>query len=121
MLNDLEFQRAYQEQNRRDQISNSTLATILSMILNLSCSVMDYCMYGQKGLMGRFFEARLCSILVVALAWAWFRTPMGRHHHRLFGVMWYASPMIMILWMIGVADDPYSPYYAGLNIILLAV
>jgi signal transduction histidine kinase len=31
------------------------------------------------------------------------------------------SPLVMILWMIYAADDPRSPYYAGLNIVLLAV
>ncbi|MEO6182579.1 MAG: ATP-binding protein, partial [Verrucomicrobiota bacterium] len=31
------------------------------------------------------------------------------------------SPLIMIQWMIYAADDAYSPYYAGLNIILLGM
>jgi signal transduction histidine kinase len=69
----------------------------------------------------RFFQARLLTILIVAGGWAWFKSTLGRNHHRLFGVMWYAPPLVMILWMIYAADDARSPYYAGLNIILLAV
>ena len=35
--------------------------------------------------------------------------------------MWIMSPLIMILWLIYAANDRYSPYYAGLNIILLGM
>ncbi len=118
-MNDSEFQTAYTQQNRRDQITYSTLATVLSIILNLSCSVMDYFKYPEK--FPLFFKVRLCSMLLVALVWVWFRSPWGRKHHRIFGIMWYASPLAIILWMIYDANDPVSPYYAGLNIILLAV
>ncbi len=118
-MNDTEFQKAYQEQNRRDQIAYSTLATVLSMILNLSCSLMDYFMYPGKWWL--FFRARLVSVMLVALVWIWFRNFPGRNHYRVFGVVWYLSPLLMILWMIYAANDPFSPYYAGLNIILLAV
>ena len=118
-MNDPEFQTAYAEQNRRDQITYSTLATVLSIILNLSCSVMDYFKYPLKAWL--FFKVRLCSMLLVVLVWIWFRSSFGRKHHRIFGVMWYASPLAIILWMIYDANDPVSPYYAGLNIVLLAV
>ena len=117
-MNSPEFHNAFAEQNRRDQITYSTLATILSMILNLACSVMDHVVYPKDA--GLFLEVRLCSIALVALVWIWFvRT--GKKHHRVFGVMWYASPLAIILWMIYYANDAYSPYYAGLNIVLLAV
>lgn len=118
-MNDVEFHQAYTEQNRRDQITYSTLATVLSIILNLSCSVMDYFVYPTYWWL--FLKVRIASVIVVALTWVWFQRPMGRKHHRIFGVMWYASPFIIILWMIYVVNDRYSPYYAGLNIILLAV
>jgi two-component system sensor histidine kinase PhcS len=118
-VNGPEFKKAYEEQNRQDQIYYSTLATALSIILNLSCSVMDHFMYPQ--LAGLFFEVRLASVLLLALVWVWFKSPWGNAHHRIFGATWYAIPLAMILWMIYAAHDPYSPYYAGLNIILLAV
>ncbi|MFO1487411.1 MAG: ATP-binding protein [Verrucomicrobiota bacterium] len=114
-----EFQRAYAEQNRQDQIYYSTLATVLSIVLNLSCSVMDHFMY--PNLAELFFKVRLLSVVLLALVWVWFRSPLGNQHHRIFGATWYAIPLAMILWMIYAAHDPYCPYYAGLNIILLAV
>ena len=118
-MSNLDFQKAYAEQNRRDQIANSTLATALSIVLNLFCSLMDYFVYHDYWL--TFFKARLVSVLAVVLTWLWFQSPAGRKHHRVFGVIWYASPLLIILWMIYTVNDPASPYYAGLNIILLAV
>jgi signal transduction histidine kinase len=118
-MSDQEILQAYTEQNRRDQISNSKLATILSIILNMFCSVMDYFAYPNHFWL--FFKMRVACCLAVALVWVFFLTPIGRSHHRIFGVGWYMFPMLMIQLMIYLADDPYSPYYAGLNIILLAV
>jgi len=37
------------------------------------------------------------------------------------GVTWIMSPLLMILWLIYNTGEPGSPYYAGLNIILLGM
>jgi signal transduction histidine kinase len=116
-MNDPAFQKAYAEQNRRDYIAAATLGTWVSIPLNLFCSIMDHFMYqDEKG----FLAARLCSVFVTALSWCWFKTRLGRAHPR-FEVAWFMSPLLMILWMIFAAHDPGSPYYAGLNIILLGM
>src|SRR5262249_34517734 len=36
-------------------------------------------------------------------------------------ITWFTGPLLMVLWMIYVLPDKLSPYYAGLNIILLAM
>jgi len=115
-----EFQNAYEEMNRRDYIAAATLGTFVSIPLNLSCAVMDHYMYPK--LAGEFFKARLISVSVSALAWLWFKTRIGRAHPQV-NIFWFASPLIMILWMIYAANDHvrYSPYYAGLNIIMLGM
>jgi two-component system sensor histidine kinase PhcS len=118
-MNDSDFQNAYEEQNRKEYITNATIATVIQIPLNLSCSVMDYFMYHDQWRL--FCKARVCSVLLVALAWLWFKFRPGNSSRRRFGIMWIMSCLIMILWMIYVADDPYSPYYAGLNIILLGM
>jgi two-component system sensor histidine kinase PhcS len=117
-MNNPDFQRAYAEQNRRDYITHASIATVIQIPLNLSCSVMDYFMYRDKALL--FFKFRVLSVLLVALAWLWFKLRPG-HSQRDFGIMWIMSPLLVILWLIYAADDPYSPYYAGLNIILLGM
>ncbi len=117
-MNDPEFQRAYDEQNKRDYITNATIATVIQIPLNFFCSIMDFFVYHDKWLL--FLKLRTCSVLLVALAWLWYKIRSGNSQRR-FGVFWIMSPLIMIQWMIYAADDAYSPYYAGLNIILLGM
>lgn len=117
-MNNSEFQRAFEEQNQREYITNATIATVIQVPLNLSCVVMDRFMYPH--LWREFLLARVVSVLLVAGAWAWYRfRPEGSQ--RSIGMMWIMSPLIMILWLIYAADAPEAPYYAGLNIILLGM
>lgn len=114
-----DFQKAYAEQNRRDYIAHATLGQVLSLTLNLACSLMDHVMYHDKARV--MLMVRLATMGVVTIVWLWFLSPLGRKHHRIFGIVWFASPLVMILWLIYYANDPVSPYYAGLNIVLVAV
>lgn len=118
-MNDPAFKTAFEAENRRDQIAHSTLASVLSMILMPAGTLMDYKKYGSE--VGWYFlKLRVCSSLLVGVVWLWFHMT-GRKHYRVFGVGWYIAPMVFILWMIHAARDPQSPYYAGLNLVLLAL
>ena len=118
-----DFQRSYEEKNQRDYIAAATLGTIVSIPLQLSCSIMDWFMYRQKDgghLWWTFLKIRIAVALLTALVWFWFNSPRPCHR-RIYGTTWFTGPLIMVLWMIYAANDPISPYYAGLNIILLAM
>jgi signal transduction histidine kinase len=117
-MNDPEILRAYEDLNHREYIRNAMFGSIVSIPLNLSCSVMDYYMYPDK--MWAFFKLRVLCGLVTALVWAWFKSPRPCHR-RVFGIAWFMGPLMMIFWMLYALPDPLSPYYAGLNIILLAM
>src|SRR6266496_318908 len=117
-MNAPDFQKAYDEQNRRDFDTNATIATAIQIPLNLFCTIMDYHMYHDKWVI--FFQIRVVSVLLVILAWAWHKTPSRGAPHGM-GVTWIMSPLLMILWLIYNTGEPGSPYYAGLNIILLGM
>ncbi len=120
-MNTPEFQKAYEEQNRRDYIAAATLGTCIAIPLNLACTVMDYFVYPDQ--VWSFFKLRLAAAAVTALGWFWFRTRLGRAYPQ-FGVMWFLSTLLMILWMLHLAHGEharYAPYYAGLNIIMLGM
>lgn len=116
-MNDPEFLTAYEEQNQRGYIANATFGSIVSIPLNLSCSVMDHFMYPDK--LWDFFKLRLMCGILTGLVWAAFKR--GYCPRRVFGVTWFMGPLFMIFYMIYAVRDPISPYYAGLNIILLAM
>ena len=116
-MNDPEFQKAFEEQNQRDYIANARFGSMVSIPLNLSCSVMDYFMYREHT--WDFFKLRVaCGILTLLV---WFGFNKGWCPRRMFGVTWFLGPLMMIFWMLYLLPDPLSPYYAGVNIILLAM
>lgn len=116
-MNSPEFTEAYEAQNERDYIANARFGSLVSIPLNLSCSVMDYFMY--RDYVWAFFQARVACGILTGLVWLWFAKARGPR--VLFGITWFMGPLMMILWMIFQLKDPVSPYYAGLNIILLAM
>src|SRR5581483_3827464 len=114
------LQQAFDRQERLDRISNSKLASVLSMILMPAGITLDYFVYHEKGFVPLFFAVRIAASCLVGLVWLWFHLTREKHD-RVFGVSWYMIPMVAISWMVYYAHDPDSPYYAGLNIVLLAV
>jgi two-component system sensor histidine kinase PhcS len=117
-MSEANFHSVYEDEKRRDYIARATLGTAICIPLNLLCPFMDHAMYPDKAAL--FFKARLISILATGLGWFWFKTKTGRAHPR-FGVMWFLSPQLMILWMFYSADDRFGIYYAGLNIVMLGI
>jgi signal transduction histidine kinase len=81
--------------------------------------LLDYAVYPDK--VGYFFKLRvLCSILV-GIIWLLHRTRWARNNYRLLGLPIVILPAFFIAFMIFVTHGASSPYYAGLNLILLAV
>lgn len=117
-MSELAFKEAYSAEERRDYVSRATIGTFVSIPLNLFCSVMDYHMYRDHW--QSLFQARIISVSISAVVWAWLLTPIGKRHPR-WSCAWYLSPLIMILWMIHEVNDGYSFYFAGLNIIMVGM
>lgn len=68
-----------------------------------------------------FFLLRLVSSALALGLWAWLRTPQGEAQARFVGPALALIPTAFIAVMIGLKDGWNSPYYAGLNLVLLAV
>jgi two-component system, sensor histidine kinase PhcS len=60
----------------------------------------------------------LCSALLIFIWWL-VKTPFGFRNYRLLGLTLPALPTFFISLMIYKTDGPDSPYYAGLNLVLL--
>ena len=117
-MSDPQFQKAYEAQNRADYVTNATIATVIQIPLNLACSFMDFVMYPHEAPL--FLKVRIGCALLVSLTWLRFKLHRNPDQEK-FGIVWIMCPLVMILWMVYMAGDPYSPYYAGLNIILLGM
>lgn len=115
---DLIFETTFNEQERRDRISNSKLASALAIILMPAGMSLDFFVYPKY--LWLFLAVRLAASCLIGLVWCWFIITQEKHD-RVFGVMWYMIPAAAIVWMTYYANDPLSPYYAGLNLVLLAI
>ncbi|HSY19597.1 MAG TPA: ATP-binding protein [Candidatus Acidoferrales bacterium] len=122
MTSNPEIRKAYEAENERDYIAQATFGSIVSIPLQLSCLVMDWFMYGDRpGLFMDFVKIRIAVALLTLLVFTWFRSRPQSCPRRLFGITWFGGPLLMVLWMMYYVGDPINPYYAGLNIILLAM
>jgi len=96
----------------------------LVMTLMPAGVVLDYFVYPDQ--LGRFFPLRLASVIVAGIVWAFLRSPHSQRFHRALGLFIALLPVFFICWMIYAASDDKggaagSPYYAGLNLSLLAI
>jgi two-component system sensor histidine kinase PhcS len=113
-----EIQQAFVEYDRQVTISNFKVACVLGMILMPVGYLMDRHMYAE--LAGYFLKLRLLSSVLIAIFLAILLTPLGRKYYRFQGVTLFMVPASIIAWMIYKSPEgAASPYYAGLNLVML--
>ena len=121
--NSKEIQLAYVEYDRQQAINNFKVACVLGMILMPAGYVLDRFVYPPDmwPQARHFFEMRwLCSLLI-GIFLAVLLTPIGRRYYRFQGVTLFMLPASCIAWMIWKTDGAGSPYYAGLNLVLMVL
>ncbi|HOY60512.1 MAG TPA: hypothetical protein PK640_20525, partial [Verrucomicrobiota bacterium] len=101
-----------------DRIRLGKVACLLVIILMPAGFLLDLWLYPEEALI--FMAARLvCSMLVGGLL-ALHYTELGRQWIRPASWLIALLPALFISAMISVNEGANSPYYAGLNLILLA-
>ena len=115
-----DFREAFQRNERLVRIRTGKLACLLTVVLMPLGVLLDMAVYPEH--VGFFFKLRLLCSGLVAIVWALHYTRWGERHYRRIGLPIVFLPSLFIATMIACTADPAgSPYYAGLNLILLAV
>ena len=118
-LGQAEFREAFLASEKQVRVSTGKLACALVFVLMPFGITLDHFVYPEHLL--RFFEMRLlCSLLIVGI-WLLHTTPIAKKCYPVVGLPVVILPAFFICWMIHVTKGADSPYYAGLNLILLAV
>jgi len=81
--------------------------------------ILDYFVYPEKILY--FFMLRLACAFCAGIVWLTLHTALARRIHKALCLSIALLPSFFICWMIYATDGADSPYYAGLNLILLAI
>jgi signal transduction histidine kinase len=117
--NSKEIQKAFIEYDRQAILNNVIVGCIIGIVLSPSGLLLDYYVYRPD--FAFFLKLRLLCSLLISVFWAIVITPFGRKHPREFGVLLAFIPAFFISWMIYATNGVDSPYYAGLNLVLLVV
>jgi two-component system sensor histidine kinase PhcS len=114
-----EILKAYHDYESRRRIINTRVGCILVVLLMPAGSTLDYFVYPDK--LWPFFIVRLLCSAVAAMIFAFLFTKTGQKNSKWLGVVVPMLPAIFIAGMIADREGFASPYYAGLNLVLLAV
>ena len=117
-----EFRAAFLATEQADRVNTGKVASALVFFLMPAGVVLDAVVYGdRKGLPFDFLMMRLACSFLAAVLWFLHRTQWGKSHYKVISLPIALLPAFFVSWMIYDSDGPDSPYYAGLNLILLAV
>ncbi len=116
---DRDFAEAFAVQERQDRLHTGKIACLLVVFLMPLGIALDYFVYPQDK--DFFLVMRLVCCALAGGLWFLHTTQFGYRHYRLLGIPIALLPAFFIAWMIYATEGPGSPYYAGLNLILLAV
>src|SRR6266702_60298 len=114
-----ELVRAFTDYDRRATFNNFKVACVLGIVLMPAGILLDYAVYPRDLVL--FLKLRLLCSVLIAFFLGIALTPSGRRYYRFLGVVLAMLPSACISWMIYLTDGPTSPYYAGLNLVLLVV
>src|SRR5437773_5391271 len=113
------FDEAFRANERQERINTGKVASALVVCLMPAGVTLDFFVYHDW--LRSFFVLRLACAALAGGIWYLHTTRFGQEHYKWLGLPIALLPAFFIAWMIYVTEGPVSPYYAGLNLILLAV
>jgi signal transduction histidine kinase len=114
-----EMLQAFRTYVQQQRLGNVKVGCLLVIFLMPPGTLLDWFVYREQ--VWPFFFLRLATSAVEAVIFGFLLTELGNRSVRFFGVIVPLIPVVFIAVMIAVTDGFDSPYYAGLNLVLLAV
>jgi signal transduction histidine kinase len=118
---DAEFRAAFQAREQQQRVNTGKVASALVAVLMPAGIVLDKVVITSPHSRDVFLLLRLACSVLAWLLWFLHGTSFGKRHYKLLGLPIALLPAFFISWMICVDPDARLSYYAGLNLILLAV
>jgi len=109
--------KAYHEADRDFRVEQAKVGCILVLICMPLGSSLDWFVYPH--LFWRILVNRLLCDAAVAPIFAVLYTSWGRRFIGVWGFIWPVLPALSISWMIYISQGAVSPYYAGLNLVII--
>jgi signal transduction histidine kinase len=116
-INPAELRSAFTAYERDVRIRNYKVGCILAFIFMPAGASLDFFVYPQK--VFEFLKLRLICSLLLGGIWCLLHFKPHLKFYRLLGSLVALLPLFFISWMIYDTTGPASPYYAGLNLVML--
>lgn len=110
--------RLFDEYERPIRIRNYKLACVLAGVFMPAGASLDFAVY-KLTTMWQFLPARVLSAALLVVVWFGLDRFGNKPVYRLLGLMVAIIPLLSISWMIFTKEGATSPYYAGLNLVML--
>ncbi len=112
-----ELGQAFATYERPVRISNYKVGCALALIFMPAGASLDFFVYHDHLI--EFLKLRLLCSALLALIWLLLKQEIALRFYRFLGFLIAVLPLTFISWMIYTTDGPNSPYYAGLNLVML--
>ena len=114
---DITLPPSYYSEDNDLRVRYSKVACILALFMIPSGSLLDYMIYPEL-----FFQLTIIRLLLtgwVAFLLVLHFIPFGSTHIKIISSVWALSINFAISTMIFISEGSLSPYYAGLNLVIL--
>ncbi|HWE01927.1 MAG TPA: ATP-binding protein [Tepidisphaeraceae bacterium] len=112
------LEEAYRVFLRALRLRQAKIGYLLPLALVPAAMSLDYFVYPE--LFGALLRSRLLCNLALLPCYIMLFTRFGPRNLFWLGNLWLMAPMLAICWMIYASEGANSPYYAGLNLVMLA-
>jgi signal transduction histidine kinase len=109
----------YVDYERQVTARHLEIGCLLVIVLMPAGVVLDHFVYPAQ--IWYFLKLRLVCAALAGAEWIVVRTKVWPNAGRPLGLVVALLPVFFICWMIYATEGPDSPYYAGLNLTLLAI
>jgi two-component system sensor histidine kinase PhcS len=113
------FRAAFEAHEQQARLNTGKVAAVLVAVLMPFGASLDFAVYQERW--EYFMILRVACAVLAGGIWFLLSRPFGQRHHRPLGYLTPLLPAFFITWMIYDQQGPSSPYYAGLNLIILAI
>ncbi len=112
---------AYAEHERIQGVRRLRVGCYLVMAMLPPGLLVDVFLYSDSPRLPEFFVVRLLSAaLIVPILVAFYR-PLGMRYYGALGLLLAVIPAAAMCWIVARTDGAASRYYAGINLVLLAI
>lgn len=108
----------FQDYEKDIRVRNYRMCGVLAMAFMLIGSTLDWIVYGEAGVRD-FIGIRLGTAIVLGIIRVLLGREWGRKFHRPLGIAMAMPLIVSMAWMIYARNGSESPYYAGLNLVML--